>query len=124
MLISDKRNWTELNEEQKAIVRAHYHEWIVLSESGRLVPLETSNVVLDLEIGPSPILEPFKKLHRYIDVWKEYEIMRKNSLENQRRIALMQAGRFGDPEVERVSLISTDPSLAHLVSATDENPED
>lgn len=116
-------DWSQLSEAQRAVVRANYHEWIVLRESGRLVPIETSNVVLDLDVGPSPILEPFKRLHRYIDVLREYEIMRKNNLENTRREALLQAGRLGDPDIERVSVVSSDPSLAHLVAVTDDSPD-
>lgn len=121
--LAAERNWELLTAEQKAVARAHYHEWVVLRESGRLVPLETTNVVLDLEVGPSPILEPFKRLHRYIDVLREYETMRKNYLENKRRAALMQSGRLGDPEIEHVSVISTDPSFAHLVATPDQPPQ-
>lgn len=116
------RDWSLLSEAQRAVVRANYHEWIVLRDSGRLVPIETSNVVLDLEVGPSPILEPFKRLHRYIDVMREYEVMRKNYLENTRREALLKAGRLGDPEIERISVVSSDPSLAQLVTVTDDTP--
>ena len=74
-------------------------------------------------MGPSPILEPFKRLHRYIDVLREYEIMRKNNLENSRREALLRAGHLGDPEIERVSVVSSDPSLAHPVAVTDDSPD-
>lgn len=121
--LAGARDWATLSEAQRTVVRANYHEWIVLRESGRLVPIETSNVVLDLEVGPSPILEPFKRLHRYIDVLREYEIMRKNNLENSRREALLRAGRLGDPEIERVSVVSSDPALAHLVAVTDDSPD-
>ena len=120
--LAGTHDWAQLTETQRAVVRAYYHEWIVLRDSGRLVPIETSNVLLDLEVGPSPILEPFKRLHRYIDVMREYEIMRKNNLENSRREALLQAGRLGDPEIERVSVVSSDPSLAQLVTVTDDTP--
>ncbi|HRB16651.1 MAG TPA: hypothetical protein PK224_12730 [Nitrospira sp.] len=120
--LAGTHDWAQLTEAQRTVVRAYYHEWIVLRDSGRLVPIETSNVLLDLEVGPSPILEPFKRLHRYIDVMREYEIMRKNHLENGRREALLQAGRLGDPEIERVSVVSSDPSLAKLVTVTDDTP--
>lgn len=114
--------WGSLDAAQKAIVRNHYHEYLVLRESGRLVPLETGNVVLDLEVGTSPVLEPFKRLHRYIDVLREYEVLRKHQLENQRREALLKKGVLGDPEIEKVSVISTDPSFAHLASIAETDP--
>ena len=108
--------WSALTQQQKEALRKHYHEWLVLRDSGRLVTLETTNVVLDIEVSPTPIMEPFKRLHRYIDVLKEREALLRASLENQRRQALLDAGRLGDPDIENVSMISADPELAKLVS--------
>jgi hypothetical protein len=108
-------DWAALTAEQKRSVREHWHQWIVMRRSGRLVPIETSNVVLDLEASSTPILEPFKRLHRYIDVMREYETVRRMSLENERRRALLDLGRLGDPEIERVTLVSSDATLAGLV---------
>ncbi|WP_129803481.1 hypothetical protein [Streptomyces sp. F001] len=108
-------DWAELTAEQRDVVRAAYHEWIVLRDSGRLVTLETANVVLDLAAGNAPLLEPFKRLHRYIDVVRERENARRIRLENDRRQALLAAGRLGDPDIDRVSLVSADPAFADLV---------
>ncbi|GAA3383334.1 hypothetical protein [Cryptosporangium minutisporangium] len=118
--LRDAIDWGALTEVQRQAVRAAYHEWIVLRESGRLVPLETDNVVLSLASGATPLLEPFKRLHRYIDVLREREVVRRNELDNERRRLLLDAGRLGDPDVDRVSIVSADPSFANLVD-TDES---
>ncbi len=115
-------SWSALSTTQKQLVRDNWHVWIVLRDSGRLVPIETSNVVLDLEASSSPILEPFKRLHRYIDVMREYETVRRMSLENERRRLLMDQGRLGDPEIERVTLVSSDATLAGLVDTDEDTP--
>jgi hypothetical protein len=44
----------------------------MLCDSGRLVTVDTANLLMDLEISQSPAREPFKRLHRYVDVMKEY----------------------------------------------------
>ncbi len=45
--------WSALSEAQKAWFREHYRRFLMLRESGRLVTLDTANLVLDLEISSS-----------------------------------------------------------------------
>ncbi|MGM0900298.1 MAG: hypothetical protein ACQEXB_04140 [Bacillota bacterium] len=135
--------WDELPEEEKSAFRENYHHYLMLRDTGRLVTLDTTNLVLDLEISQTPALEPFKRLHRYIDVKKEYEELKRRQLENQRRTELLNKSLLGDPEIERVSVISdsinkdlvavldqmdemdtdTDPTGPNSDSITDENTE-
>jgi hypothetical protein len=119
--------WAALTPAQQDAVRAGYHESIVQRDSGRLVPLETDNVVLDLAASTTPLLEPFKRLHRYIDVVRERENARRTELDNARRKALLDAGRLGDPDIDRVALVSAQPAFADLVETgaeTDDAPGD
>jgi hypothetical protein len=119
--LDGERDWTKLTEAQQKAVRNGYHEWLVLKESGRLVPLETNNVILEVAAARTPVLEPFKLLHRYVDVVRERENTRRLRLENDRRQALLDKGRLGDPDIDRVSLVSAQPSFAALVD-TGEDP--
>lgn len=109
-------NWTTLPELQKTKFREHYHQFLMLLESGRLVTLDTANVVLDLEISRSPALEQFKRLHRYIDVLKEYQELRRRSLDNTRREELMKKGVLGDPDIDRITLVGARDDIKDVVA--------
>ncbi len=112
----DAATWLELSEEQRERARSGYHEYVMRRDSGRLVTVDTANTVLDLEVGRTAALEPFKRLHRYIDVMKEYEELRRRQLENDRRQRLLSAGRLGDTDIERVTLVgSVDGLGGHVV---------
>lgn len=111
--------WNTLTDAQKQAFRAHYHRYWVLYESGRLVTLDTTNLVLDLELGNNPILEPFKRLHRYVDVMKEYEELWRRTLDNTRREALLTSGRFGDPDIDRVTFVGARADIEDVVALPD-----
>jgi hypothetical protein len=75
--------------------------------------------VLDLELGNNPILEPFKRLHRYVDVMKEYEELWRRTLDNTRREALLTSGRFGDPDIDRVTFVGARADIEDVVALPD-----
>jgi hypothetical protein len=119
-----RRTWADLTAAEQAEARARYHEFIALRESGRLVTLDSANLVLDLELGRSAVLEPFKRLHRYVDVMKEYEELRRRQADNRRRVALLDADRFGDPDIDRVTVVGNLAELnSTVVVDTDEDEE-
>ena len=108
-------SWGALSDTRKQQFREAYHRFLLLSESGRLIPLDTANLVLDLDPGASPALEPFKRLHRFVDVVKEVEEYEHRHLENVRRAALLDVGRLSDPDIERVTVVGDGVSLKDLV---------
>ena len=119
----DGKSWTALTLVEKAAVRAHYHLFLMFRDTGRLVTIDTPNLVLDLEGSRSPALEPFKRLHRYVDVLKEFEEMRRRSFDNRRRNDLIDDGELGDPDIERVTLIGG-PKMLNGIIPIDDSPED
>jgi hypothetical protein len=117
--------WSKLSEDEKAEARHSYHRYQMLRESGRLVTVDTANLVLDLEVGRSAALEPFKRLHRYVDVMKEHEEMRRRELDNTRRHLLLDAGRLADPDIERVAIVAGRPGhVKDLVVLDDGGPDE
>jgi hypothetical protein len=111
--------WADLDESERNWFRGHYHRFIMLRESGRLVTLDTANVVLDLESSLTPALEQFKRLHRYVDVLKEYQELHRRTLENTRRERLIQNGMLGDPDIERVTLVGARSELEDVIALTE-----
>jgi hypothetical protein len=120
---SQAPTWAGLSEAQRLKFRQHYHRYLMLRESGRLVTLDTANVVLDLEMSTTPALEPFKRLHRYLDVRKAYEELRRTALDNTRREALQKKGSLGDPDIERVTLVGARSDLKDVIAIAD-SPDD
>lgn len=120
---SNSLTWASLTDAQKAKFRERYHRFLMLRESGRLVTLDTANVVLDLEISATPALEPFKRLHRYLDVKKAYEDLRRNALDNTRRERLLKKGSLGDPDIERVTLVGARKDLKDVIAIADDSDE-
>jgi hypothetical protein len=98
--------WVDLDAAAQAAVLGSYHRYLLLRDSGRLVTVDTANLVLELEASTGVALEPFKRLHRYIDVLKEEEERRRRALDNTRRNRLLADGRLGDPDIERVTVVS------------------
>ena len=115
--------WDEFTEAQKSKIRESYHRFLMLRECGRLVTLDTANVVLDLEISRTPALEQFKRLHRYVDVLKEYQELRRRALDNTRREELMKKGLFGDPDIERVTFVGARDDIKDVVALPDGSDE-
>jgi len=106
-LPTNPAGWTDLNAASQALVLANYHRYLVLRDSGRLVSVDTANVLLDVKVSQGATLEPFKRLHRYIDVLKEEEERRRRHLDNERRARLLDVGKLADPDIERVIVADT-----------------
>jgi hypothetical protein len=110
--------WTDLDAASQALVLANYHRYLVLRDSGRLISVDTANVLLDVKVSQGATLEPFKRLHRYIDVLKEEEERRRRHLDNERRARLLDVGKLADPDIERV--IVADTKADSLVALDDD----
>jgi hypothetical protein len=115
-LIPDGASWGSLTDAAKRAVRAHYHRYLLICESSGLVVLDTGSLGIDILVGSTPALEPFKRLHRFVDVLKAREEQIEQQLENTRRARLLAESRLGDPEVEKVTVVATsavnDPLVA------------
>jgi hypothetical protein len=120
---SSPLTWASLTEAQKQKFRDTYHRYLMLYESGRLVTLDTTNLVLDLELGTTPILETFKRLHRYVDVMKEYQELWRRTLDNSRREELLKKGSFGDPDIEHVTFVGARADIKDVVALPDSPDE-
>lgn len=107
--------WNSLTPAVQAEVCRNYHVFLLLKEHTRRFLLETNNLLLDLEVGQTPGLEMFKRLHRVIDVLKEAEEVTRRTLENERRSRRLVAGDLADPEIESVAAIGTAGELRGLV---------
>lgn len=112
-------SWASLDQASRDLVRARFHQYMFAKEYTRRFLLETNNLLLDLDAGATPALEDFKRLHRYIDVLRALEDKERNRLENQRRQALLVAGRYADPEIERVTVIGNKDGHELVVAGDD-----
>jgi hypothetical protein len=98
--------WAGLDVPTRALVRAAYHRYLLRRETGRRVAVDTANLLIEVEVSRGAALEPFKRLHRYIDVLKEDEERRRRHLDNERRSKLLSKDRLGDPDIEAVTVVS------------------
>lgn len=96
-----------------------YYEYLFRKEYSRRFLVDTNNLILDLEAGTGSALETFKKLHRYVDVLKAIEEKEKMDKENQRRQGLLDKKMYGDPDIEKVVLVSDSNQLASIVAGAD-----
>ena len=78
--------------------------------------LDTNNLLLTREVDSATTLEPFKGLHRVIDVLKANEEFNKVTLENERKRARLDANKLGDPDVEKMTVVASVPGAASLAA--------
>jgi hypothetical protein len=73
------------------------------------VMFNSGNLYLNLRRGAGTAMEPFKLLHRTVDVLKAVEERDRLALENRRLGARLEEGRLEDPEVEKVVRVEGPP---------------
>lgn len=109
-------SWTELSEDTRAFIRNHYHRYLLIRRYTRSFPVDSNNLLLDLELGKTPALEEFKRLHRYVDVLKAIEEQHHLDLENERREKLLEDERLGDPDIEKVTVVGSASEVGSIVN--------
>jgi hypothetical protein len=107
--------WGSTSTEARETARRSYHMYLLLKEHTRRFLLETNNLLVDLEVGQTPGLELFKRLHRVVDVLKEVEEASRRSLENARRRGRLEDQDYADPDIEQVTVIGGADELRAIV---------
>lgn len=107
--------WPTLSAAAKETARRTYHRYLLLREHTRRFLLETNNLLVDLEVGQTPGLELFKRLHRVVDVLKEVEEASRRRLENARKRGRLEDDDFADPDIEQVTVIGGADELRTIV---------
>lgn len=114
-LFDDDSNpsWAMLaeNESVRQLVRNRLPEYLLRKRYTRRLLIDTNNLLLRRAVDPSSTLEPFKAFHRYIDVLSAFHEMESKRLETRRRRARLDAKQLGDPDVERVTVVTGDTKL-------------
>lgn len=84
-----------------AAFEAAYPDYLFRTSRTQKIVLDTNNLVVDVRPGRGSVMEAFKRAHRLLDV-------RRAELENVRREKLIDNGRYGDPEIEKVTVVTGD----------------
>jgi hypothetical protein len=103
--------WAKLPAALQQAIRDSYHLYLLLKEHTRRFVLETNNLVLDLDVGQTPALEEFKRLHRVVDVLKEIEETARRGLDNARRDERLKLNDLADPDIEQVTVVGSAAEL-------------
>lgn len=111
-----------------AFFKNYYAEYLYRQEMTRRVLVDTNSLMIDILPGDGSVLETFKLAHRAVDVLKALEEKDKLDLENKRRRKLVNADKLGDPDIERVTVVTNSDKLSDIlnltsaVTADDDNP--
>ena len=98
--------WSDLTDDQKAVLRVRYHDYLLRSRHSRRIVVDTNNVLLSREVDRTPTLEPFKALHRGADVLTAFEELAATRRENERRRRLLDTDRLGDPDIDKLTVVT------------------
>ncbi len=111
-----KTVWQRLNQRQKELLRSFYHEFLLRREHTRQFLVDTNNLVLNLHVGSGSTLEPFKRAHRYIDVKRAAHDDESTALEIERRKARLESQDYGDPDTEKVIVVTNGENSTGVVA--------
>ena len=109
-------SWEKSSVDQRSVLENRYYDYILRNRHTRRIMIDTNNLLLKREVDGATTLEPFKGLHRVIDVLKAYEELKKISLENERKRARLDTDQLGDPDIEKVTVVASVPSAANLAA--------
>ena len=119
----DNVGWDDSTPTQQKLLLERYHDYLLRVRHTRRLVVDTNNVFLTREVDSASTLEPFKGLHRVLDVLNSGEQLATAGLHNDRLNERLANNLLGDPDIERLTYIGTDPSLAAL-DALNGEPED
>ncbi len=108
--------WAKSSAAQQDILVNRYFDYILRKRHTRRIMLDTNNLLLTREVDSATSLEPFKGLHRLIDVLKANEEFNKITLENERKRARLDAKKLGDPDIEKLTVVASVPGAASLAA--------
>lgn len=108
--------WTQATPAQRTILVGRYYDYLLRSRHTRRIVLDTNNLLLTREVDTATSLEPFKGLHRVLDVLNAGEALRGAALENTRKQRRLDADRLGDPDIEKVTVVASAPGLEDLAA--------
>jgi len=107
------------------IFKSYYPEYLFRKQQSRRFLVDTNCLMIDLLPGEGSALEYFKQMHRSIDVLKAEQEFTKFQLENHRRKKLLVKEDYGDPDIEKVTLISgNDSNIKKFVAGLDNSSND
>jgi len=106
--------WNLLSSHLKSMVRNNFAEYILRDRHTRQLLLDTNNVLLSRVVDDASTLEPFKGLHRYLDVLNAHADFRNKQLENERRETRISQNKLGDPDIEKVTVVAGSREAAEL----------
>jgi hypothetical protein len=85
-----------------------YAEYLFRKEQSRRFLVDTNCLMIDILPGEGSALEPFKQIHRAMDIVKVDRECVKMQLENTRRTRLIADERYEDPDIEKLTVITSD----------------
>ncbi|MEI7996066.1 MAG: hypothetical protein WCH01_14305, partial [Methylococcaceae bacterium] len=115
--------WDKCSLNQQKALENRTYDYILRSRHTRRIMLDTNNLLLRREVDSATTLEPFKGLHRVIDVLTANEEFNKITLENARKWARLNAAKLGDPDIDKLTVVASVPGAA-MLAALDELEED
>lgn len=118
-LLEEEIAWETLPEPDRDRLRNRYFDYLLRNLHTRRILVDSNDVVLTREVDTMSSLEPFKAMHRYMDVLSAYEDVLSRRLENGRYAARLAEGRLGDPDIDRMTVIAGADRLADLVALDD-----
>ena len=102
----------------QGIFTTFYPEYLLRKNQGSAFLLDTGNLVVDIIPGTGSSLESFKLMHRGLDVLKVLEEKIRMELENKRRDKLIDAAKYGDPDIEKVTIVTGAKEAAGLIATS------
>jgi hypothetical protein len=96
-----------------------YGEYLYRKNNTRRFLVDSNNLYLDIRPSEGAALEPFKRVHRYMDALNTAANVEAARLKNLRRAQMLANGSVFDPDIQKVIIVEN----ANLVSTIAANVE-
>lgn len=98
--------WDGSTAAQRTLLISRYEEYLLRVRHTTRIVVDTNNLMLTREVDDTSTLEPYKKIHRALDVLKANAELNLESVEVARRQARLDEGERGDPDVDKLTVVA------------------